>query len=98
MYADAVELPTFATAASMIDISFCCCGPSHAGTDRWTDMRMDTVPFHRPSSAYYAGSANNFLYYGDIVASAFFNQNKTTAILHCFPPVQASCQWVLLCM
>ena len=27
----------------------------HAGTDR----RTDTVPFHRPCFAYYAGSANN---------------------------------------
>ena len=32
---------------------------THAGTDQCTDRQMDTVPFHRPCSAYYTGSANN---------------------------------------
>jgi len=30
------------------------------GTDRQTDVRKDTVPFHRPYSAYNADSANKY--------------------------------------
>jgi len=31
---------------------------AHAGRDMRADRRTDTVPFHRPCSAYYAGNAN----------------------------------------
>jgi len=35
---------------------------AHARTDGRTDRRTDSLPFYRPCSAYYASSANNWLY------------------------------------
>jgi len=67
-HADNVALPVFTRRTPLlqqsIDIS---CPPCPQQQTRrtllqWangTDRRTDTVPFHRPCSAYYAGSANN---------------------------------------
>ena len=50
-------------AAAAIDRYLLLAGPTAAGLLLWaragTDRRTDTVPFHRPCSAYYADSANN---------------------------------------
>ena len=67
-HADNVALPVFVRRTPLlqqsIDISFPP-GPQQQTRRtllQWangTDRRTDTVPFHRPCSAYYAGSANN---------------------------------------
>jgi len=62
-YADNVALPAFARrccsnrsiSAENLQQRVCCCGPMRGQTDR----RTDTVPFHRPCSAYYAGNASD---------------------------------------
>ena len=82
-YADYVALPAIAHSTPLlqqpIDIS---CPPNqqqqtyssrlllwtHAGTDR----RTDTVPFHRPCSACYAGSADKYC----TVATCFFTARR----------------------
>jgi len=51
---DLYFLPAGPTAANPQQ-RLCCCGPMQGQTDR----RTDTVPFHRPCSAYYTGRANN---------------------------------------
>jgi len=60
IYADNVALPAFASRCSS-NRSMSPARP-HAGTDRRTDTRTDTVPFHRPCSAHYACSANKLQY------------------------------------
>ena len=60
IYADNVALPAFASLCSS-NRSMSPARP-HAGTDRRTDTRTDTVPSHRPCSAHYACSANKLQY------------------------------------
>jgi len=62
------------------------CSGGFAVTDRWTDRQTDTVPLHRPRSAYYVGSA-------DIVwksCSTFSLSREMTIVIDSFVTPRAS--------
>ena len=67
-YADNMALPAFtrrcssnpSISAANLQQRVCCCGGPC--WDKQTNRRTDMVPFHRPCSAYFVGSANNVIY------------------------------------
>jgi len=103
-YVDNEALPAFARHTPLlrqsIDIS---CPPSrHQQTcssgfaavgpcwDRQTDRQTDTVPFHRPYSAYYAGSANNG-------KPPFSKCSRCRRITRVVKPIRSFCNDEFLC-
>ena len=67
-YADNMALPAFtrrcssnpSISAANLQQRVCCCGGPC--WDKQMNRRTDMVPFHRPCSAYFVGSANNVIY------------------------------------
>jgi len=68
----------------------CWCDP--CWTDRRTDRRTDTVPFHRPCSTYYAGSANNTRHKaaaaGQLTNNMQQNENTKKSTVWCLAVLQ----------
>jgi len=85
-------LPARPTAANLQQ-RICCCGPR-----RDMDRRTDTVPFHRPCSAQYAGSANNdFCTFLNLSADIILSETRHIFISRAVRQLPAISQrWFLL--